>query len=164
MARNVCARCYPETDHRQDLPVGRGGPVEFADEGAIVHANARRHALVLTGAVPAAGGEGNAGLGRFPARSENQDRITALRALAKQSKTSDRVSQPHFDLVVEKDLEIPMRDGARLRADVFRPKSAGRFPAIINLGSYQKDKLWVPPPDLEEKPNEFMNWETVNPL
>ncbi|HYQ95053.1 MAG TPA: CocE/NonD family hydrolase, partial [Burkholderiales bacterium] len=84
--------------------------------------------------------------------------------MAKQSKPSDRASRPHFDLVVEKDLEIPMRDGARLRADVFRPKSAGRFPAIINLGSYQKDKLWVPPPDLEEKPNEFMNWETVNPL
>jgi len=57
-----------------------------------------------------------------------------------------------------------MRDGARLRADVFRPRSAGRVPVIINLGSYQKDKLWVPPPDLEEKPNAYMNWETVNPL
>lgn len=57
-----------------------------------------------------------------------------------------------------------MRDGARLKADVFRPKSRGRFPVIINLGSYQKDKLWVPPADLEEKPNEYMNWETVNPL
>jgi uncharacterized protein len=68
------------------------------------------------------------------------------------------------DLTLEKDVEIPMRDGARLRADVFRPKGAGRCPAIINLGSYQKDKLWVPPPDLEEAANEFMNWETVNPL
>ena len=57
-----------------------------------------------------------------------------------------------------------MRDGVRLKADVFRPKSADRFPVIINLGSYQKDKLWVPPPDLEEKPNQYMNWETVNPL
>ncbi|MGB5079354.1 MAG: CocE/NonD family hydrolase [Burkholderiales bacterium] len=57
-----------------------------------------------------------------------------------------------------------MRDGARLRADVFRPKSAGRFPVIINLGSYQKDKLWIPPPDLEEAANPYMNWETVNPL
>ena len=57
-----------------------------------------------------------------------------------------------------------MRDGARLKADVFRPKSSGRVPAVINLGCYQKDKLWVPPPDLEEKPNEYMNWETVNPL
>ncbi len=84
--------------------------------------------------------------------------------MAKQSKTGGRASQPRFDLVVEKDIEVPMRDGARLKADVFRPKSAGRFPVIINLGSYQKDKLWIPPHDLEEAPNPHMNWETVNPL
>jgi predicted acyl esterase len=84
--------------------------------------------------------------------------------LAKTRKTAGLGSRPRHDLVVEKDIEVPMRDGARLRADVFRPRSAGRFPVIINLGSYQKDKLWVPPPDLEEKPNEYMNWETVNPL
>jgi uncharacterized protein len=75
-----------------------------------------------------------------------------------------RGSQPRYDLVIEKDLEIPMRDGARLKADVFRPKAGGRFPVIINLGAYQKDKLWVPPADLEEAPNPHMNWETVNPL
>jgi len=68
------------------------------------------------------------------------------------------VSQPRFDLLVEKDLEIPMRDGARLRPTCSVRNRLGAFPAIINLGSYQKDKLWVPPPDLEEKPNEFMNW------
>ncbi len=75
-----------------------------------------------------------------------------------------RVSQPRHELVVEKDLEIPMRDRARLKADLFRPKSGARFPVIINLGSYQKDKLWVPPADLEEAPNPYMNWETVSPL
>src|SRR2546422_4891420 len=68
-----------------------------------------------------------------------------------------------FSIVVEKDVEIPVRDGTRLKADVFRPDDAGRFPAIVNLGPYQKDKLWVPPDDLEEKPNPLMNWETVNP-
>jgi len=67
-------------------------------------------------------------------------------------------------LVVEKNIEIPLRDGARLYADVFRPRSGGKCPAIINNGSYQKDKHWVPPPDLEEKDNPYMNWETVNPL
>ena len=99
-------------------------------------------------------------MGRFPARGEHQDRI----ALAAKKTTRRGASRPRHDLVVEKDVEIPMRDGAKLRADVFRPRAAGRVPAIINLGSYQKDKLWVPPPDLEEKPNELMNWETVNPL
>jgi len=80
------------------------------------------------------------------------------------ARTRYRGSQARYDLVVEKDLEIPMRDGARLKADLFRPKAGRRFPVIANLGAYQKDKLWVPPPDLEEAPNPYMNWETVNPL
>jgi predicted acyl esterase len=36
-----------------------------------------------------------------------------------------------------------MRDGARLKADVFRPDDAGTFPAILNLGPYQKDTFAV---------------------
>ncbi len=79
---------------------------------------------------------------------------------------SPRVSEPRdYKLIVEKDVQIPTRDGALLYADVFRPESAGeRFPAIMNISVYQKDKLWAPPPDLEEKPNPYMNWETANPL
>jgi predicted acyl esterase len=67
-------------------------------------------------------------------------------------------------VLVEKDVAVPMRDGARLMADVFRPKGTARVPAILNLGPYQKDKVWVAPDTLEEKPNPLMNWETVNPL
>lgn len=77
-----------------------------------------------------------------------------------------QVSQPKdYKLVVEKDVKIPMRDGALLFADVFRPEGGDeRFPAIMNLGPYQKDKVWIPPEDLEEAANEYMNWETANPL
>jgi uncharacterized protein len=67
-------------------------------------------------------------------------------------------------ILIEKDVEVPMRDGARLLADVFRPKAGARVPALLNLGPYQKDKVWIPPDTLEEKPNPYMNWETVNPL
>jgi len=74
------------------------------------------------------------------------------------------VTPPKHGLVLEKDVEIPMRDGARLKADVFRPRGAGKYPVIINIGPYQKDKHWVPPGDLEEKDNPYMNWEAVNPL
>jgi predicted acyl esterase len=67
-------------------------------------------------------------------------------------------------ILVEKDVAVPMRDGAELMADVFRPEASGeRVPAILNLGPYQKDKLWVVPPALEETQNDWMNWETVNP-
>jgi putative CocE/NonD family hydrolase len=76
------------------------------------------------------------------------------------------VSQPcDYKMIVEKDVRIPMRDGTILYADIFRPEGDDeRFPAIMNISVYQKDKLWVPPEDLEEKANPYMNWETVNPL
>src|SRR3989304_10342658 len=76
-----------------------------------------------------------------------------------------RVSQPRdYKLIVEKDVKIPLRDGTLLCADIFRPDGgAERFPAVMNISVYQKDKVWIPPPDLEEKANPYMNWETVNP-
>ena len=67
-------------------------------------------------------------------------------------------------LAIEKDVRIQMRDGAILYADVYRPQEDGKFPAIVNISAYQKDKVWVPPADLEEKANPYMTWETVNPL
>ncbi len=75
------------------------------------------------------------------------------------------VSQPKdYKMIIEKDVAIPLRDGTVLYADVFRPDGGTeRFPAIMNISVYQKDKLWVPPADLEEKANPHMNWETVNP-
>lgn len=76
-----------------------------------------------------------------------------------------RCSQPReCTLIVEKDVRIPMRDGSVLYGDIFRPDTSEQVPVIFNIGVYQKDKLWVPPADLEEEANEYMNWETVNPL
>jgi len=79
---------------------------------------------------------------------------------------SKNVSQPrNLPLIVEKDVRIPMRDGAVLYADVLRPDGgAERFPAIMTIGPYQKDRLWIPPADLEEKANPYLAWETANPL
>lgn len=79
---------------------------------------------------------------------------------------SKNVSQPKdYRLIVEKDVQIPLRDGTILCGDIFRPDGGSeKFPVIMNIGPYMKDKLWVPPPDLEEKPNPYMNWETGNPL
>ena len=76
-----------------------------------------------------------------------------------------RVSQPRdMKIIVEKDVRIPMRDGTVLYADVFRPETTDKVPVIFNISVYQKDKLWVPPADLGEEANPYMNWETVNPL
>jgi predicted acyl esterase len=72
-------------------------------------------------------------------------------------------AEAKYRLLVDRDVDVTMRDGARLKADVIRPDATGKFPAILNLGPYQKDKLWVVPDTLEEKSNALMNWETVNP-
>ena len=79
---------------------------------------------------------------------------------------SAQVSQPRdYPLIVEKDVPIPLRDGTILYGDIFRPDGASeRFPVIMNIGPYHKDKVWVPPEDLEERPNPYMNWETANPM
>jgi len=44
-----------------------------------------------------------------------------------------------------------MRDGAGPVCDIYRRKE-GQVPAILNISSYQKDKVWVRA-DLEEKAN-----------
>ena len=88
-----------------------------------------------------------------------------MTAREKAAEKAANVSQPKdYKLIVEKDVKIPLRDGTMLCADIFRPESTTeRFPAIMNISVYQKDKLWIPPADLEEKANPHMNWETVNP-
>jgi uncharacterized protein len=75
------------------------------------------------------------------------------------------MSQPrNHNLLVEKDVAIPMRDGTKIYSDVFRPDNMDeKVPAILNLGPYQKDKVWIPPADLEEEANPYMAWEAINP-
>ena len=39
-------------------------------------------------------------------------------------------------MVVDRDVAVPMRDGAKLRCNVFRPDSPGKFPVLMTLGPY----------------------------
>ena len=41
-----------------------------------------------------------------------------------------QTQQINADIILERDVDIPMRDGAILKADVFRPAKAGQYPAI----------------------------------
>ena len=47
-------------------------------------------------------------------------------------------SRPAVKMAVERDVFIPMRDGVRLAADVFRPAVQGRFPALLAISPYGK--------------------------
>jgi putative CocE/NonD family hydrolase len=39
---------------------------------------------------------------------------------------------------VEKDVAVPMRDGVVLRADIYRPAEAGRFPVLVHRTPYDR--------------------------
>jgi uncharacterized protein len=45
-------------------------------------------------------------------------------------------SATQYEVVEELDRAAPMRDGAKLMLDVFRPKDDGRFPAILQHTPY----------------------------
>lgn len=49
------------------------------------------------------------------------------------------VTPPPADVVFERDVEIPMRDGVVLRANVFRPPDDGRYPVVMSAHPYGKD-------------------------
>ena len=43
------------------------------------------------------------------------------------------------EMLMERNTPVPMRDGAVLRGDVFRPKAEGKFPVLMTFGPYGKD-------------------------
>jgi putative CocE/NonD family hydrolase len=46
------------------------------------------------------------------------------------------LSQATYTIRVDRDVPVAMRDQARLLADIYRPDSSGRFPAILIRGPY----------------------------
>lgn len=51
----------------------------------------------------------------------------------------DDVAAFQSDAVWEKDFAVPMRDGVKLRADIFRPTTDEKVPAILFWSPYGKD-------------------------
>lgn len=72
------------------------------------------------------------------------------------------VSQPRYGLIVERDFDVPMRDGIALKCDVFRPNDPGCFPVIMTLGPYPKGEH-IDYGSKAEESGPYMHWETANP-
>ena len=49
------------------------------------------------------------------------------------------LSQPRYDVRVEFDVRVPMRDGTELSADIRRPDAEGRFPVILVRSPYNNN-------------------------
>lgn len=45
----------------------------------------------------------------------------------------------HLSMVKEKDVDVPLRDGGLVRANVYRPLAPGRYPVLMTYGPYGKD-------------------------
>ena len=57
---------------------------------------------------------------------------------------TDRLSKPEYGVIVERDVMITMRDGTLIAANIYRPDSPGKFPALHAADSYQKDLDHLP--------------------
>lgn len=44
------------------------------------------------------------------------------------------------DVIVEKNVPVPMQDGIRLFADIFRPGRQGRYPVLLQRTPYSKER------------------------
>lgn len=69
-------------------------------------------------------------------------------------------------MIYERDVQIPMRGGEPLRANIYRPVAEGPHPVIMTHGPYGKDRHWADRDqqharDLGGGP--FVNWETPDP-
>ncbi len=79
-------------------------------------------------------------------------------------------------MCIDWDVPIPLRDGIIVRADVYRPIEAGRYPVIASYGPYGKylhfedgyETAWQrmvdKHPDVAAgSTNKYQNWEVVDP-
>ena len=53
-------------------------------------------------------------------------------------------SEPSYPTRIEKNVRIPMRDGVRLAADLYRPDTDGAWPDLIEYIPYRKDDMTAP--------------------
>jgi len=85
-------------------------------------------------------------------------------------------SEVRDGMQIDWDATITMDDGVVLRADVFRPVGAGRYPVIISYGPYAKGldfregykSQWArlekaAPEATQGTSNKYQNWELVDP-
>ena len=45
--------------------------------------------------------------------------------------------QTEFEVEIEREVPVPMRDGTILRADIYRPAASGRFPVVLERVGYE---------------------------
>jgi putative CocE/NonD family hydrolase len=57
----------------------------------------------------------------------------------KKEEVDTTVSQPKYEIVIDTNVQVPMRDGLALATDVYRPQADGVFPVILVRTPYKKE-------------------------
>jgi predicted acyl esterase len=60
-----------------------------------------------------------------------------------------KISKREFDIVVDRDVSIPVSDGVNIDVNIFRPKSAKKFPVLLSIAAFNKglqtEHIWPAP-------------------
>jgi len=67
----------------------------------------------------------------------------------------DLISQPKFEVMIEEDVQVNMRDGICLYVDIYRPGATGKFPALVSFSRYGKDAQKLPT-NPKYQPSDYM--------
>lgn len=59
--------------------------------------------------------------------------------LMKPEEDDPLLSKPEFEVDIESNVSIPMRDGIKLAADLYKPRAAGKHPVILVRTPYKKE-------------------------
>jgi uncharacterized protein len=64
--------------------------------------------------------------------------LLAVFTVAPRISAAQTASEPRFEVIVEENVMVPMTDGTKLAADIYRPKADGKFPALVERTPYDK--------------------------
>jgi len=59
--------------------------------------------------------------------------------LMKKAEVDPLLSKPEYEILEERNVGVPMRDGIKLSTDIYRPKADGKFPVILTRTPYEKN-------------------------
>ena len=79
------------------------------------------------------------------AKKEYQEKTLPARRFGPHEPPPDYDREPTYDKMQwEQDVMVPMRDGIRICADIYRPQAQGKFPALLACAPHNKD-MQTPP-------------------
>jgi putative CocE/NonD family hydrolase len=77
-------------------------------------------------------------MGDVPAQSGAYVR-NGYEALRLKEEDDPLLSRPEYEVHLDSNVDVPMRDGVSLKTDIYRPDAEGRFPVILVRTPYKKE-------------------------